>query len=670
MWFNQYPYINVNDLNLDFILKTLRDLKYEVENFVSLNAIKYANPIQWDITRQYERNTVVVDPITGTAYLSVAPVPSGVALNRTEYWTPIFDLDIAQANNNITLRDDANNVLSTFTSVVGDWLLWNGKLYRVILDIGMSQAYVEGYNVERYTVELFIKDYITAIEDAIGNLDDLTTADATSIVNAINSLVTTIGVLDNLETTDKTDIVSAINELHSNIVSASTTLDELKNIRFYLHDYDTFDDLVNAVNDVSSACVIIDSNMTIDNAVTFSTPVHILGDANNHVLRLQNDILITCDHFKMENVTIDVDGGSIVLGDDSRSIIYYNIINNTFHDYNPSVLKYAIKVNRAVNGNISGNMFYSDNSGDRGMYCIYHDQTTSAKWFQNTEITNNTFRSVYSMLFVDGRVNPEQCAGIDFSDNDSIWITKGVHLDSADHFRFDNNIIDYDDEPFYLICPNGAKITNNYIYSGAKGASCINMILDGFCEAVVISNNYFWNMTQYSGVNVTYGIRIVTNETTRTNHGFIINNNFFRNFRYCIYAAFNAHGMHIYDNSFYEASYSVYYDNTNYSQVQSYAYSNFLESNVGTPVQGVPVSIMMAENTYALTVPAGSDTAEFTPVGGSGFDSLTLMLPNGSLSGTVYYREDTGKAVVKLSAAVSANTGVKVKELYRLTRYA
>lgn len=186
---SRYNFTDFHELNLDWLILKMIELNEIVENFVSLNAIKYADPIQWSIDRQYEKNTVVVDPSTGTAYISVQPVPLGVALTSPDYWTVIFDLNFAQANNNITLRDDGNNTLSTFTSVIGDWIIWNGTLYKVILDIGLSQAYLPGYNIERYTVELFIRDYITELTNTIGSLNDLTTIDKSNLVNAINEIV-------------------------------------------------------------------------------------------------------------------------------------------------------------------------------------------------------------------------------------------------------------------------------------------------------------------------------------------------------------------------------------------------------------------------------------------------------------------------------------------------
>ena len=213
MFFNQYPYINVNDLNLDYLLLTIANLKQQLENFVSLNTIKYANPIQWNITRQYETNTVVIDANDGTAYLSVAPVPSGVALTNTDYWTPIFTLNLLSANQNITLRNDGANIIATFPSNTDDWLIWNNALYKVKQPIAVNEAYVVGYNLDRYSVELFIKDYIQSLEDAIGDLDDLTTTDKTNLVNAINEIVSDIGTLANLNTSDKSNLVNAINEI-------------------------------------------------------------------------------------------------------------------------------------------------------------------------------------------------------------------------------------------------------------------------------------------------------------------------------------------------------------------------------------------------------------------------------------------------------------------------
>lgn len=658
----KYNRTDFHELNLDWLISDVKTLAETLNNFVALNSIKFADPIQWNISKQYEAITVVVDPATGTAYLSSRPVPSGVAITNPDYWTVIFDLDIAQANNNITLRDDGNNVQATFDSVAGDWLLWNGTLYRVTRQIDITAAYVVGYNLERYTVELFIKDYvdglnqlITDLKDEVGSLDDLTTTDKTSIVNAINELVDASTTLSGL------------------ITNVSNDLDELESIRFYMHNYDDFSSLAADVNAVTRACIIIDTDVTVDTAVSFNVPVHILGDANNHVLSLDANINILHDDFKLENVRVEVLNGSIIIGQDSGPLNYFSIINNIFHAPTDSTPHYAINVIRAGNGNISGNIFYSDTPSNQQLYCIYHEQTASTRWFQNTSITNNIFRSVYSMLYITGRVNPEQCAGIEFSNNNSIWVEKAIHLESSDHFRICDNIIDYNIDPIYLVSPNGIKILDNYIFSSMTATSCIDIVIDGFAEAIVIENNYIWNNTEYGGANITYGLKITTNEA-RIINSINVNNNFFRNFRYCIYIAVNTHGTHICNNAFYDASYSVTYDDTNYSQTQSYAYSNFIESNVGTPVTGIPISEMLAEYTHSVTVPAGSSTVEISSATlkgqGTNTTALQLITPSNAIFGYVTIANDTRNAVVKLTANVASNTTMYVRELYRLTRYA
>lgn len=199
MRFNEYPYLNLTDLNLDYILNAIKDIQYEVTNFVSINAIKYADPIQWNITKQYEKNTIVIDPVTGTAYISVAPVPAGVALTRPEYWAVVFDLSlfIVKAAKNFTDHYEAETTLTaTFPSTAGAWLVWGDTLYKALVNITAGDTYVVGSNIEHFTIEDLYNEYLNTIAQIlamVGNLTDLTTSDKTSIVDAINELVLSIG---------------------------------------------------------------------------------------------------------------------------------------------------------------------------------------------------------------------------------------------------------------------------------------------------------------------------------------------------------------------------------------------------------------------------------------------------------------------------------------------
>lgn len=197
-FFNEYPYTDFHELNLSWVVKELRNFATTLDQFVSINALKYADPIQWNITSQYEKNTIVIDPQTGTAYISVQPVPSGVIITNTDYWTVVFDLGafVTRAAQNFTNRWEPDTTLTaTFSTNAGEWLVWGDVLYKALVNITAGDQYVVDSNIQHFTMEELYnltKNLIDQITNNIGDLADLNTTDKDSIVNAINSLVTRI----------------------------------------------------------------------------------------------------------------------------------------------------------------------------------------------------------------------------------------------------------------------------------------------------------------------------------------------------------------------------------------------------------------------------------------------------------------------------------------------
>lgn len=201
------PYTNFHDLNLDWIIEVLNEFNTKLTNFVSLATIKYADPIQWDITSQYEANTVVVDS-RGNAYLSVQPVPSGVSLDRTEFWTKIgnFDELWADVKRAITPNDEGHSPTATAARAVNDLVWVNGALVRVTRAMIAGDAYVPGSNcvssstneVLHYLITAFnegLRAEQTAREDADNQLQTAIEAEQTARENADNGLQNSIDQL-------------------------------------------------------------------------------------------------------------------------------------------------------------------------------------------------------------------------------------------------------------------------------------------------------------------------------------------------------------------------------------------------------------------------------------------------------------------------------------------
>lgn len=90
MAFNQFPYSNFHELNLDWILQELKTLRTELLDFVDLNTLKWADPPEWNITSMYRENLMVV--YNNVGYLSRQPVPAGVPITNTDYWIPVLDV--------------------------------------------------------------------------------------------------------------------------------------------------------------------------------------------------------------------------------------------------------------------------------------------------------------------------------------------------------------------------------------------------------------------------------------------------------------------------------------------------------------------------------------------------------------------------------------------------
>lgn len=79
------PLVYDESLSYYEVLNKMRFKINEIITGLDIYQIKFADPIYWDITKQYEPYTIVKDE-DGVGYLSKQPVPAGIAISNQEYW--------------------------------------------------------------------------------------------------------------------------------------------------------------------------------------------------------------------------------------------------------------------------------------------------------------------------------------------------------------------------------------------------------------------------------------------------------------------------------------------------------------------------------------------------------------------------------------------------------
>ena len=198
--FENFPYANFHELNLDWILHELKELETEITNFVAINSVKYANPIVWDITSQYETNTVVLDS-SGNAYLSVQPVPAGVALDREEYWTKIGNFSALwdSVRSAITPYDEQHSTTASIDHKPGDWVWLENDLLLITKNITAGDKYVDGANCKKTNLH----DLFTTLGDAIKSDVNTLSVDLQAEITAREEADTSLQNLFNREIAGK-----------------------------------------------------------------------------------------------------------------------------------------------------------------------------------------------------------------------------------------------------------------------------------------------------------------------------------------------------------------------------------------------------------------------------------------------------------------------------------
>lgn len=144
-----------------------------MQQCIETSSISYADPIQWDITKQYPRNTVVVT-VNGDGYLSTQPVPIGIDIDNEDYWTKIgnFSELWGSVKLAITPVDEKLKTTASAARVVNDLVWLNNDLYVITKAMDAGTRYIEGTNCKKTDIGEQLNDLNTKVDNNKSSVDD------------------------------------------------------------------------------------------------------------------------------------------------------------------------------------------------------------------------------------------------------------------------------------------------------------------------------------------------------------------------------------------------------------------------------------------------------------------------------------------------------------------
>lgn len=210
---NKYPYTDFHELNLDWIIKMIKDIRKEMTEFEILNTITFKG--LWSIAEQYPQWSIVSNGYRG--YLSLQPVPAGIQLTNTDYWLKVVDYNalFADFESRLTALETrvdglTNNNIFADKRVVsyGDSTAHNGSY---ITYIGLLQQYTGcSYHSNRAIAGTRMNSGSNSGTSIINNEVDLGTFDMVTLSYTTNEWQTNRSRLDTAD-----DVKAIINALRS-----------------------------------------------------------------------------------------------------------------------------------------------------------------------------------------------------------------------------------------------------------------------------------------------------------------------------------------------------------------------------------------------------------------------------------------------------------------------
>ena len=205
---NQFPYMDAHELNLDWIIKTVKGLLMEMKEYEAVNHVEFKG--DWNITDQYPKWSIVYNENTGDMMISIKIVPKGIEITNTDYWILVSPFKV-----------DKDFNINSYNAIA------NKKVTKKFNDIDTS---IQGINTDLTALHSTDETLLNTITQNTNDLNLRIDSTNDSVTNEANERTAADAVLNTAIEANTSSITSEVNARQVADAALSARIDSIASL--------------------------------------------------------------------------------------------------------------------------------------------------------------------------------------------------------------------------------------------------------------------------------------------------------------------------------------------------------------------------------------------------------------------------------------------------------